>query len=112
MGITHFSTLATAKGLLEFPGLAEHISSRRLFVALLPLNVHDLGELEISRVSGEQAGGCRGGAGQADLGVDVEHALRAAWRPDDRCAVCLVVLEVVTGQGTNEVVLSAGLEWG
>lgn len=82
---------------------------RHLFGALLPLDVHDLSELEIGRVGCQQAR-CRGvGCCQADLRVDVEHAGGAAWRPDDRCAVGLVVLEVVAIHGTHEVVFSGAL---
>jgi len=65
-----------------------------------------LSELEISRVGGEETSAS---ATKADLGVDVEHAVGAAWRPDDRSAVGLVVLEVVASEGTLEVVLGGAL---
>lgn len=68
-----------------------------------------MGELEISRVGGEQTSGGAVGGTQADLRVDVEHARSATWGPDDRGAVGLIVLEVITSQGANEVVLSARL---
>lgn len=68
-----------------------------------------MGELEISRIGGQETLGGGVGGGQADLGVDVEHALGAAWRPDDRSAVGLVMLEVVASQGTLEFVGGAGL---
>jgi hypothetical protein len=77
--------------------------------ALLPLHVHDLGELEISRVGGEQTSSAGVGAGQADLRVDVEHAVCAAGGPDNRGAVSLVVLEVVAVDGAVEFVFGAGL---
>jgi len=54
-----------------------------LFGALLPLDVHDLAELEVGRVGGEQTSRRRVGAGQAHLRVDVEHAGSAARRPYD-----------------------------
>jgi hypothetical protein len=50
-----------------------------LFGALLPLDIHDLGEFEIGRVGGEQTGGRCVGAAQADLRVDVEHSGGTAW---------------------------------
>ena len=80
-----------------------------LLRAFLPLDIHDLGEFQISRVGGEQASGGGDCGCEADLRIDVEHASGAAWRPDDRSAIGLVVLEVVAGQGTNKVVLSGGL---
>jgi hypothetical protein len=87
-------------------------SLRRWDLALLPLDVHDLGELEISRVGGEQTGSRRAGGGQADLRVDVEHAGRAAGGPDDRGGVGLVVLEVIASNGALELVFSGGLFYG
>jgi hypothetical protein len=68
-----------------------------------------LSEFEIGRVSGEQTSGAGVAAGQADLRVDVEHAVGAAWRPDDRCAVGLVVLEVIAVCRPVELVLSRSL---
>jgi hypothetical protein len=88
---------------------ARLISHLRLLGALLPLHVHDLGELEIGRVGGEQTSGAAVGAGKADLRVDVEQAAGAAGRPDDRCAVGLVMLGVVAGLGANEGVLGGSL---
>lgn len=85
-----------------------HPSARALLGALLPLDVHNLGELEIGGIGGEETGrGAR--AGEADLRVDVEHAVGAAGRPDNRCAIGLVVLEVVAVDGTDEVVLGRAL---
>jgi hypothetical protein len=84
----------------------QHSLSR---LALLPLNVHDLSELEISRVGGEQTGSRRRRASQADLGVDVEHAGRSAGGPDNGGRVGLIVLEVVTDDGTVELVFGGGL---
>lgn len=78
--------------------------------ALLPLHVHNLGEFKIGRVGGEETSGSVVGGGQADLRVDVEHARGAAGRPDNRRAVGSVVLEVVTVDGTLELVLRAGLK--
>lgn len=80
-----------------------------LLVALLPLYVHDLGELEIGRVRGEEAIGRRVGGSHADLGVDVEHAFRTAGRPDNRGAVSFIMLKVVAIQWTNEVVFRGRL---
>jgi hypothetical protein len=68
-----------------------------------------LGKLEIGGVGGEQTRSAAVGAGQANLRVDVEHAVCAAGRPDDRGAVGLVVLEVVAVGGAVELVLRAGL---
>lgn len=68
-----------------------------------------MGEFEIGRVSGEEASGAGVAAGQADLRVDVEHAVGAAWRPYNRGAVRLVVLEVVAVGWPVELVLSRGL---
>jgi hypothetical protein len=68
-----------------------------------------LSELEIGRVGGEQARRRADGALEAHLRVDVEHAARAAGRPDDGGRVRLVVLEVVAGDGAGELVLSGGL---
>lgn len=80
-----------------------------LLSALLPLYIHDLSELEISRVGGEQASRLRVAGTEADLGVDVEHAISSARRPDDRGAVGLVVLEVIAGKRSDEVVLGGAL---
>ena len=77
--------------------------------ALLPLHVHDLSKLEISRVSSQNTSGAGVTASQADLRVDVEHAAGTAWRPDNGCAVSLVVLEVVAVGWPVELVLSRGL---
>ena len=78
-------------------------------LALLPLDVHNLSELEISRVGGEQTGGRGGLAFQADLGVDVEHTGGAAGGPYDGGGVSLVVLEVVAVDGALELVLGGRL---
>jgi hypothetical protein len=80
-----------------------------LFVALLPLNVHNLRELEISRVGREQTGGRADARCKADLRVDVEHAGRAAGGPDNGGGVSLVVLEVVAVNGALEDVFGGGL---
>lgn len=93
-------------------GLNRRISiERSLFCALLPLYVHDLGELEVSGVGGEETGsfGSTAGVLEADLGVDVEVTCGTARRPDDRGAVGLVVLEVITSNGANEGVFGGGL---
>lgn len=78
-------------------------------LALLPLDVRNLGELEIGGVGREQAGSRGGGRGQADLRVDVEHAGGAAWGPDGRGGVGLVVLEVVACHRAGEGVFGRGL---
>jgi hypothetical protein len=82
--------------------LDSSINNRNLLSALLPLDVHDLSELEVRRVRGEQAGGRRVGSRQADLRVDVEHACSTAGGPDDRGGVGFVVLEVVAVDGADE----------
>jgi hypothetical protein len=82
--------------------LDSSINNRNLLSALLPLDVHDLSELEVRRVRGEQAGGRRVGGRQADLRVDVEHACSTAGGPDDRSGVGFVVLEVVAVDGADE----------
>jgi hypothetical protein len=69
-----------------------------------------LGELEISGVGSEQTSGAGAAAGQADLRVDVEHAVCAAGGPDDRCAIGFVVLEVVAADRAVEFVFGAGLQ--
>lgn len=69
--------------------------SLHLLLALLPLYVRDLSELEISRIRGEQAGRLGIGRRQADLGVDVEHAAGAARRPDGGGGVGGVMLQVI-----------------
>ena len=76
----------------------------------MPLHVHDLGELEVRGVGCEQAGSAGVGAGQADLRVDVQHAVCATRSPDDRRAVGFVVLEVVAVGGAVEFVFGASLE--
>ena len=68
-----------------------------------------MGKLEIGRVGGEETSGAGVGGGQADLRVDVEHAVGAAWRPHDRGAVCFVVLEVVAVGRTIKFVLGGCL---
>lgn len=68
-----------------------------------------MSELEIGRVGGEETSGAAVGGGQADLGVDVEHAGGAAGRPDNRRAVGSVVLEVVAVGGALKFVLGAAL---
>lgn len=67
-----------------------------LLGALLPLEVVNLGELEIGRVNGEQ-GSLRARGRDADLGVDVQQALLAARRPDGALDAELVRLEIVVG---------------
>jgi hypothetical protein len=100
----HYHTnlsIPEARGTTDTPGL---------LVALLPLHVHDLLELQIRRVGRQQACGLGVRAGQADLAVDVEQvALAAAGRHDGRRAVGLVVLEVVARHGAVESVLCARL---
>ena len=70
--------------------------------ALLPCDVHNLGKLEISGVGGEDALGGGVGRGQADLGVDVEHALGSTWRPNNGSAVSLVRLAVISNERARE----------
>lgn len=77
--------------------------------ALLPLDVHDLSELEVGGVGGEETRGRGVGAGQADLGVDVEQAVLAARRPNNGRAVRLVVLGVITIDGAGESVAGRSL---
>jgi hypothetical protein len=88
---------------------ALHILLSNLFGALLPLDVHNLGELEIGRVGGEQTGGRAVGAGQANLRVDVEHTGRTAWRPDDGGGVSFIMLQIIAVHRTNKVVLCGRL---
>lgn len=96
--------------LVPFLGALDDILSfLHLFVALLPLDVHDLGELEIGRVGGEQTGSLAVAGLEADLGVDVEHTGGTAWRPDDGGRVSLVVLEVIAVGGALELVGGGGL---
>ena len=71
--------------------------------------VHDLSELKIRRVGGEQTGSRGVACSKADLRVNVEQALSSAWRPDDGHVVSLVVLKVVAGYRADEVVLGRGL---
>lgn len=86
--------------------IRERKGKKCLFFALLPLDVRDLLELEVGRVGGEKTG-CGGiGCREADLGVDVEKAVSAAGGPDGRRAVGFVVLEVVTSDRADKVVLS------
>ena len=77
--------------------------------------VHDLRELEIRGVGGEQTSGGGIACSEADLRVNIEQALSSAWRPDDGHVVSLVVLKVVAGYRADEVVLGRGLfpelEW-
>jgi hypothetical protein len=73
------------------------------------LYVHDLCELEISGIGGEETRSGGVGGGHADLRVDIEHTFGAAGRPDDGSAVGFVVLEVVTAYGTDKVILGGGL---
>jgi len=68
-------------------------------------------ELEVRGIGGEQASRGANGALEAHLRVDVEHASCAAGGPDNGGGVSLVVLEVVAGQGTLELVLGGGLRW-
>lgn len=79
-------------------------------LALLPLNIDDLLELEVGGVGREQTSSLGVGRGQADLRVDVQHvALAAAGRHDGGRAVGFVVLEVVASDWAVEGVLSGGL---
>jgi hypothetical protein len=73
------------------------------------LDVHDLGELEVGRVGGEQTSS--GGAFrlQANLRVDVEVGRLAARRPDNGGAVSLVMLDVVLGHWALKGISSARL---
>lgn len=66
-------------------------------------------ELEVGRIGGQETGGSRVGARQADLRVDVEDTGLAARGPDYRCAVGFVMLEVVLGDGSLKGVGRAGL---
>ena len=77
--------------------------------ALLPCDVHNLGELEIGGIGGEDALGGGVGRGQADLGVDVEHALSTTWRPNNRSAVSLVRLAVISNEWAGEFLGGAAL---
>lgn len=78
--------------------------------ALLPLHVDNLPELEVGGVGREQTSSLRVCGCQPDLRVNVQQvALAAARRHDDRRAIGFVVFEVVSGHGTNEVVLRASL---
>jgi len=84
-------------------------ASAFLCSALLPLDIRNLGELEIGRVGGEQTRSRGVGGRQANLRVDVERAARAARRPDGGDAVRLIVLQVVAVGGTLEGVLGGAL---
>jgi hypothetical protein len=68
-----------------------------LLGALLPLHVDNLREFEIGRIGSEQTKGLGVRRGQADLGVDVEQALSATRRPNNRGAVGFIMFEVVAG---------------
>jgi len=60
----------------------EHRDSGVCLVALAPLDVVDLGKLEVGRVGGEQATGTWFCGRQVDLRVNVEWEVSSARRPN------------------------------
>jgi hypothetical protein len=65
-------------------------------VALLPLHEVLLRELGIDRVDGQKVEARGSHGNDADFGLDVEHALLAARRPDSGACCHFVVLQVVS----------------
>ena len=78
-------------------------------LTFLPLDAHDVGDVAVDGVVGQEAGGGGRGAGQADLGVDVEGESGAAGRPDRGSEGNTVGDKVVAGHGALEVGLCGDL---
>lgn len=67
-------------------------------------------ELSVDGVDGEGAGGVAVIGGEADIGVDVCHALGVAWGPDGGGDVDVVFLCVGGVEGALDAVAGCGLE--
>jgi len=78
-------------------------------LALAPLEVIDLGDLEVGGVGGEQTGFGRLLGREAELGVDVQRDVGSAGRPDYGFDEKLVADEVVSCLGSVEIGRQSGL---
>lgn len=84
------------------------VLSRHLTFA--PLEVVDLGDLEVGGVGGEQTRGRWAGGSQAELGVDVEGEIGTTLGPDFRLDEEVIGDEVIPARGTFPGGLQGGLQ--